>query len=212
MSTSTLPHERPAPLRERHKSATADSIVAAVGRCLQNVQLADLTFSAVATEANVAERTIYRHFPTKEALLLAWWKSHQESIGQGPYPETAAALLAAPERVFPKFDEQAELMRGALLSPQGRAITMEANEKRTQAVRRAVRDGAGDLPEPELTRLCAIVQLLYSGAGWLSMRDFWGLSGEESGRAAAEAIAVLLRSARRRSRGRTSGREREKQQ
>jgi len=187
-------------LRQRQKSATADLILQAVGRCLEDGALADLTFARVADEANVAERTLYRHFATKEALLDAWWKSHQKSIGQGPYPETAADLLAAARTVFPKFDEQAQLMRGSLLSPQGRAISMSANAERKRAFRRAVRDGAGDLPEPELTRLCAVVQTLYSANAWLSMRDFWGLSGEESGGAVSEAIAVLLEDARRRKR------------
>jgi len=77
---------------------------------------------------------------------------------------------------------------------------MSANAERKRAFRRAVRDGAGDLPEPELTRLCAVVQTLYSANAWLSMRDFWGLSGEESGGAVSEAIAVLLEDARRRKR------------
>jgi AcrR family transcriptional regulator len=187
-------------LRARHKSATADLILQAVGRCLQDGALQDLTFARVAAEANVAERTLYRHFPTKEALLDAWWRLHQKSIGQGPYPETAAELLAAARTVFPKFDEQALLMRGSLLSPQGRAISMNANAERKKAFRRAIRDGAGDLPEPELTRLCAVVQTLYSANTWLGMRDFWDLSGEESGAVVSDAIAVLLNNARRRQR------------
>lgn len=189
--------QAPRSLRARHKSATAALILEAVARCLEDGALADLTFARVAGEANIAERTLYRHFPTKEALLDAWWKSHQNTIGQGPYPETAAELRVAARTVFPKFDQQAELMRGSLLSPQGRAIAMNANAERTKAIRYAVRDGAGDLPEPDLTRLCAVVQLLYSAAGWLSMREFWGLTGEESGHAVSEAIAVLLDDARR---------------
>jgi AcrR family transcriptional regulator len=197
MSTQSLPQPVRS-LRQRHKTATADLILQAVGRCLEDGALADLTFASVAVEANIAERTLYRHFPTKEALLDAWWKSHQKSIGQGPYPETAAELLAAARAVFPKFDEQAQLMRGSLLSPQGRAISMNANAERKKAFRRAVRDGVGDLPEPQLTRLCAVVQTLYSANAWLSMRDFWGLSGEESGEAVSDAIAALLESARRR--------------
>ena len=199
MSTQPLP-KAPRSLRARHKSATANLVLEAVGRCLEDAALADLTFARVAAEANVAERTLYRHFPTKEALLDAWWKSHQKSIGQGPYPETAAELLAAPRTVFPKFEEQAQLMRASLLSPQGRAISMNANPERRKAFRRAIRDGVGDLPEPDVTALCAVVQTLYSANAWLSIRDVWGLSGEASGRAVSEAIAVLLEDARRRKR------------
>ena len=167
--------------------------------------LTDLTFTRVAAAANIAERTIYRHFPTKEALLDAWWESHQVAIGQGPYPDTAEALIAAAPKVFPRFDEQAELIRGAVLSPQGNAIVMRANRERVAAFRSAVHDAVGKLPEPEFTRLCAAVQVLYSAIGWLDMREVWGLSGEESGRAVSEAIGALLEHARSRSQRTRSG-------
>jgi AcrR family transcriptional regulator len=187
-------------LRERHKASTAGAILDAVSRCLKDISLDDLSFARVAQEAGIAERTIYRHFATKEALLGAWWKRLQDSIRQGPYPETAAALIAAGPTVFSEFDKQGEWFRVSLLSPQGRAIAARANDDRVAAFRKAVRDGAGDLPEPEFTRLCAAVQALYSAGTWLTMREVWRLKGKESGRAVAEAIEVLLREARKRAR------------
>jgi len=187
-------------LRDRQKSATEELILEAAKRCLKDDLLADLSFAKVAAEAGIAERTIYRYFPTKEALLEAFWRAHQATIKQGPYPDTAAKLIAAGPRVFPEFDKQAEWFRGSLLSQQGRAVAMHFNNERTAAIRSAVRDGVGDMPEPELTRLCAVVQTLYSAAAWLQMREFWELSGEESGKAVSEAIAVLLSNARKRTR------------
>jgi AcrR family transcriptional regulator len=187
-------------LRERQKDSTAELILEAVSRCLKDISLADLSFGRVAEEAGIAERTIYRHFPSKEALLDAWWRRLQASIRQGPYPETADALIAAGPRVFSEFDKQGEWFQASLLSPQGRAIARRANDDRTAAFRKAVRDGAGDLPEPEFTRLCAAVQALYSAGTWLTMREVWGLKGKESGRAVAEAIEVLLSEARKRAR------------
>jgi len=190
----------PGTLRQRQKASTTDLILAAATRCLRDVSLTDLSFTRIAAEANIAERTIYRHFSSKEALLDAWWRHMQASIRQGPYPDTAAALVAAAPRVFPEFDRQAEWFKSSLLSPQGRAIAMRANHERVAAFRKAVRDGAGDLPKPEFTRLCAAVQALYSATTWLNMKEVWGLDGEESGRAVSEAIEVLLSNARRRSR------------
>ena len=203
MRALRLTDARPGPrrsLRERQKAATRDLILEAVGRCLKDVGISELGFARIAAEAGVTERTIYRHFPSREALFDAWWTSHQASIGQGPYPESAADLVAAARTVFPQLDEQAEVVRGALLSPQGRAIGMRANDARVAAFRRAVRDGAGELREPHFTRLCAAVQALYSAGTWLSMREVWGLSGKVSGEAVAEAIDVLLSNARRKSR------------
>jgi AcrR family transcriptional regulator len=199
MSAHELPEARVS-LRERQKASTAELILEAVSRCLKDIRLDDLSFARVAEEAGIAERTIYRHFATKEALLDAWWKYLQDSIRQGPYPETAAALIAAGPRVFSEFDKQGEWFRASLISPQGREIAARANDDRVAAFRKAVRDGAGELPEPEFTRLCAAVQALYSAGTWLTMREVWGLKGKESGRAVAEAIEVLLKQARTRAR------------
>jgi glycosyltransferase involved in cell wall biosynthesis len=60
-------------LRDRQKAATRDEILRAVGRRLENTSLEDLSFAEIAAEAKVGERTVYRHFPTKEALLGAFW-------------------------------------------------------------------------------------------------------------------------------------------
>lgn len=180
-------------LHQRHRASTAEVILEAATRCLEDVGLADLNFARIAAAADVAERTIYRHFPTKDALLEAWWRRMQASIKQGPYPETADGLIEAAPTVFPEFDKQAELIRAMLLSPQGRAIGAQTNASRVAAFRRAVRDGAGNLREPGFTRLCAVVQALYSAGTWLTMREVWGLDGKESGRAVSEAIEVLLR-------------------
>ncbi len=64
----------PAPsLRERQRAETREQILRAVNRQLETRSLEDLSFAEVAAEAGVGERTVYRHFPTKEALLGAFW-------------------------------------------------------------------------------------------------------------------------------------------
>lgn len=180
-------------LRAHQKAVTTEIILEAVSRCLEDTELTDLSFARVAAAAGIGERTIYRHFPNKEALLSAWWRYHKAKIGQEEFPDTAAALIDFPRRAFPLFDDEAMLMRGAVLSTQGREITLQANEARQAAMRKAVRDGVGNgIAEPELTAFCAVVQLLQSATAWLTMKDYWGLSGIEAGQASANAIATLF--------------------
>ena len=60
----------PAPvsnLREQQRQETREQILRAVGRLLESGSLEDLNFADVAKEAGLGERTVYRHFPTKEA-------------------------------------------------------------------------------------------------------------------------------------------------
>ena len=62
----------------------------AVGRQLETRSLEDLSFSEIARDAGVGERTVYRHFPTKEALLGAFWAWMQaEAFGQAERPKPA---------------------------------------------------------------------------------------------------------------------------
>jgi glycosyltransferase involved in cell wall biosynthesis len=64
----------PPSLRDRQRAETREQILRAVGRQLESGQaLEDLSFADVAKDAGLGERTVYRYFPTKEALLGAFW-------------------------------------------------------------------------------------------------------------------------------------------
>lgn len=180
------------PLRERQKADTRDLILQAVKRLLRDRGLADLSLASVAAEAGITERTVYRHFATREQLLEATWAAVNDRLGMREFPRTAMELVDRPRQVFPAFDEQGEIVRAMLASPQGRELRLRVNRDRQAAIRAAVRDARPGLREPAFTRLCAAVQLLYSASGWATMTDYWDISSEEAGKAASEAIAMLL--------------------
>lgn len=192
-------------LKDRLRASTAAHILDAVGRCVKDTSIAELNIPAIAKEARVAERTIYRHFRSRDALLDAFWAAHQKAV-RGPHPRDAESLLRAPLEIFPSFDLNAEITRGLVSTVHGRAIAQRANKSRVAAFRAAVQDAVGKLPEPQATRLCACVQGLLSAGTWLQMREFWRLDGHEAGEAVGDAISALLEDARRgrRMRGRSA--------
>src|SRR5512140_1546419 len=73
------PAPTPGP-RERQREETREQILRAVGRQLETAPLEDLNFAEVAKDAGLGERTVYRHFPTKEALLGAFWSWLQSQM------------------------------------------------------------------------------------------------------------------------------------
>ena len=180
------------PLRQRQKADTRSLILETVERSLTNRSLGELSLATVAREAGITERTVYRHFATREQLLEATWAAVNDAIGVKDFPRTAEELIERPKKLFPAFEERGEVIRAMLASPQGRELRLRANKERQSAIRAAVKRARPNLREPALTRLCASVQLLCSAAGWATMTDYWGLDSAEAGRSASEAIAALL--------------------
>jgi hypothetical protein len=69
---------------------------------------------------------------------------------------------------------------------------MHSNAQRTDALLASVRDALPHLNDKALRRRAAIAQLINSAQGWDVLTRFWGMTGEEAGEAAAEALAVLI--------------------
>lgn len=151
-----------------------------------------LTIANVAKRAKIAERTVYRHFQTREDLIKAVWPRMQARVGSSGFPQTAEELIATPPRLFPRFDDEEGLIRASISSPTGREIRLSSNEQRQAAMLACVADALPDASDSAKRRRAAVVQLIDSAYCWSALHDFWGFDGAEAGRAAAEAIAVLL--------------------
>src|SRR5258708_26876411 len=90
-------------LRDKQREETREQILRAVGHQLEAGRQDDLSFSEIAKDARVGERTVYRYFPTKEALLGAFWAWMQSQA------------VAPPER--PKPPRSLPRIRQALNAP-----------------------------------------------------------------------------------------------
>jgi AcrR family transcriptional regulator len=180
------------PLRDAHRDLTRTRIVDAALDLMRAGDEAAFTVAAVAAAAGMTERTVYRHFETRDALMAAAWRRINEVVKTPALPDTPEALIAQPLTAFPFFDEEEVLMRAIVATREGRELRLSVNAERQAGMRAAVRAARPDLQEPEFTRLCAVVQLLDSSFAWLMMKDYWGLDGHEAGRAASAAIARLL--------------------
>lgn len=183
------------PLRAEQKEATRQRILDAAGRLMEDAELEEFSFAAIANEAGVQERTVYRHFPSKSALiegLCAWFQErvHYE------FARTEHELLAKPKETFPGFAENERLVRALWSSPQGREFRLSNVAERKEGIRAAIADAVRGLPPRQAKWMAAVVHVLLSSATWQTMKDYWGLSGEEAGKASAMALELLLNAAR----------------
>lgn len=178
-------------LREAHKDLTRTRILDAAFDLLRKEDLDGLTTAEIAAAAGVTERTIYRHFATRDELLKALWPQLQKRVGSR-FAETPAELIETPLWLFPNFEKEEGAVRASAFSRAGRELRSAVSETRKAVFSRLVRAARPDLDEAAADRLAAVVQLITGAYAWAHLKDFWGLSGAESGRAASEAIAALL--------------------
>jgi AcrR family transcriptional regulator len=186
----------PAPgFHARQKNATHEAILDAVERCLLHGGLDELTFAQVAAEARVSDRTVYRHFPTKEALLEAFWVRVQQTLGIERSTSSWDDYVATRPAAFAEMDRRERLLRAVMSSAQAREARMRINAERQAGIRRVVASRVGKMPEPAFTELCALVHLLGSAPAWAALKDHWGIEGARAGRVVARAIATLAAAA-----------------
>ena len=191
MKTASLSEARTELVRER--------VLAGVEALLGQGQA--LTFTALAAAAAVPERTIYRHFPTREALLGAVFDWVNRRLGvDTERPTDAAGFAALVRKVFPGFERMAPLVRELLASPEGRLARLSANPERQRAALALVQSEAPGLDRVAARRLSAVLQLLGAAATWQSLCDYWGMDGAEAAEASVLAGELMLEGARARAR------------
>src|ERR1700759_2376408 len=139
-------------LRDHYREETGLRILDAAIAELGAGELEALTMASVAARAGVTERTVFRHFPSREALIAAVWPRMQARVGSVGFPPTADDLIETPMRLFPAFDREEGLVRASAFSAAGREVRQASNAERQAAMRACVKDAFPAMAEPPLSR------------------------------------------------------------
>ena len=186
------------PLRAEQMEQTRHRILEAVAEVLADEEVEEVTVPAVAERARVSVRTVYRHFPTKEALFdgFAEWAEQHLRLALHSYPDTLEGIIEMAPALYRTYDENEPLIR-ALLSKRGQEIRLRTRRRRLRAYEKGMAELLAGLEPDERRRASAVVYLLISAPGWHALRSQSGLDGVEAGRAAAWAVRVLIDELRR---------------
>jgi AcrR family transcriptional regulator len=184
------------PLREEQKAATRERIVRAVADLVAEAHPASISVPAVAARAGVGVATVYRYFPTKEALLDAsamvlGGDSKLTSLDQMPttFAEAASVL---PDQ-FAAIARQISLARNQLASPLGRELRRVRWQAKQAAMTTALRGSGIDPASPEGARLAAVADVLTSSTAVLELHDKAGIPIDEAAAHVLWALDVLER-------------------
>jgi len=181
------------PMREEQSRQTREAILHALYRLMSTVTIPDeISMDAIAAEAGIQRRTIFRHFPTKDDLLTAFWPWLNQLIGASIAPETVADIVAGPEDAFPRFDAHEAAIRASLHSPTGRAMRAGMVPARRLRFGGALVSVLSNLEPDQARRVEALAHLLYSASAWEVLKDYGGLTGAQAGETASWALDTIL--------------------
>ena len=171
-------------------AATRELILDALVEQLGDTGPFEYSVFDLARRAGVSVRTIYRHFPERQALLDALTERVAERVVSPlPAPRTIAELSALPAQIFDRFAAEEALVLAALATRPGE----NATDQRRVELRRALDAAAPDLDEATRARGLALLGAMLSSSVWWRLKGELGLRGEEPGRAVGWAVGVLVR-------------------
>jgi AcrR family transcriptional regulator len=184
---STLRREQMAQTRERILTAGSE-----LAHRAKKWDWRDLTIEAIARQAGVSERTIYRHFPTERQLHESLMRRLEHEAGVSYETLAADDLAEATARLFASLPSFA-----APLAPISRDPTFAAsNERRREALTRAVAELAQSWPATDRRVVAGLLDVLWSPLSYERLTNNWGLDTRDATRAVTWIIELLVQSMR----------------
>lgn len=178
-------------LRDQQAEFTRQLLMEAARSVLLNDSSEDFTIQKVAKRAGVSHRTVYRYFPTRQALIDEYSNWLEESNRQDPRSiEKSDSFADLVRVVFARFDSYSEDYEAAARVSGG--VLRPANQVERDQRTRAVFDRRFPDLEPGSADLAyAIIRSLVGLQTWFTMRDRFGMKDGQAGEAVAWAVGAL---------------------
>ena len=184
-------------LRDRQVAQTREFILDAVTTLLGDRRADEVTTRDIAASAGVSERTVYRHFPDRDALLEGLSRRLPHLDGVKPsFGLGLDDLAPTSRRLMELLDDHYVTARAEAVfnaDPRRYAADTQAN---TREMRELLAKGLPELDEREQLRIAAVIRCLVSTQAWLRMREEFGVPGTESGPVVAWVIDTIIRELR----------------
>jgi AcrR family transcriptional regulator len=184
------------PLRERHKQYTRVLILEALAEVIAEDGIYNFSVQQVADRAGVSHRTVYRHFPSREALINQFsdWLN-QSMLERGAISEVSSTdeIAVAAEVNFSLWDEYPALVGELAKTYFVTGLRINDRDRRTQAFRALMTEAAPDADPQDVQRAFMIIRCLASSLTWTFFREQLDVDGREAGQAVAWAIEILIR-------------------
>ena len=180
--------------RQRTRRAILEAMVDVIMETTDGI---GFSVQAVADRAGVTHRTIYNHFPTREALCDAFSDYVDELLGAsaGLTEEPAWSLASIPllvENLYRTLALRDRHARAYVMLMIGNRRPMSAWRKRSLMAEKLIASQLSAQTPLTPRQVTAVIRLLVSTMGWHLLTEQCGLSTDEAAAASAWATRTLL--------------------
>ena len=179
-------------LRDRQAAVIREAILDALAGRLDHDDPDDVAMTQVAADAGISLRTLYRYFPTRDAMFNA----------VGDHVVTRLGLpreINGADDISPVFLESArrgaqspQLVRAMLWTRLGRRARSAHRRRRVESITAALAEVTSHLPPAEARRREGAIVYLCSLPAWITVSEECELSAEDARQGIAWAIETLV--------------------
>ncbi|MBN4047473.1 TetR/AcrR family transcriptional regulator [Acidimicrobiaceae bacterium AH-315-P05] len=181
------------PLRERQARETHDAILDALTRLLEDRSADDVTTSELAREAEVSQRTVYRQFPDRAALLQGLTERLEAAVGREPdAAENLEGLKRQAIDLMAMLEKHATEARVEAVFNADPRHYGDSTRRHSEQMRNLVSKSLPNLEPDRQLAVASVVRVLLSTQTWLRMREEFDIDGHESGPIVAWALDAIV--------------------
>lgn len=180
---------------------TTARIVNALVDVISTDGITEFSVQAVADRASVSHRTVYRHFPSREALLEGitdYLEDPMRAEGLPGVPENLDECVDTIESVFTFFEANAPMIEAMVIVRLALGMEPSRSRERTEGFVEIVRKGAPHLSADEAHSYAMGLRAIASSQHWYVLTRRLGLSTEQASKVAADTLRALIGEIRRR--------------
>lgn len=183
------------PLRSNQKENTRERILHTVAEIISEGRILDFSVKDVAVRAGISYGTVYRHFPTRESFLEALYEVATEIMAQSsPFmPQSLDDIPSMAGKTFGIFEKRATLVQAFSVALLTNNVQPKSRNQRDKKIQEMVTESTPHLPVEVSRQKAAIISHLYSSLSWVTLKQRYGLSSEETVEALNWALQTLIK-------------------
>lgn len=179
-------------LTERHGDLTRMLILEAALALVEKGGVGELTNRTIADRAGISERTVYRYYATRDALLDDVAAAYGEKLSLPPMPTNIEELCRYPAELYVRYESTRALTLAALHPDLFHRIRTTHARERWQGMRKIIDEHAPKRSERQREHAAANVRYFLSATAWNYYRSYFQFSLEDSVRAVSSAIRAIV--------------------